>query len=188
MSLERWHLLSWASSALPPRFSQLVFENQLSALFPWNASFALQGQVVPAAPPPCALGPLVFAISVFTGSDALLLIAASTSCLWALRELLFSHWVVSNSLWPHGLQHARLPRSSLSPRACLNLCPLSGNAIQPSHLMPPPSLPALNLSQHQVLFQWVGSSHQVTKILEPETCVFISPSLSIGLRCGHIFV
>ena len=51
MSLERWHLLSWGTSALPPRFSQLVFGNQLSALFPWNESFALQGQVVPAAPP-----------------------------------------------------------------------------------------------------------------------------------------
>ena len=40
----------------------------------------------PPRPPQCALGPLVFAISVFTGSDALLLIAASTSCLWALKR------------------------------------------------------------------------------------------------------
>ena len=39
--------------------------------------------------------------------------------------LLFSHSVVSNSLWPHGLQHARLPCPSLSPRACSNSCPLS---------------------------------------------------------------
>ena len=30
-----------------------------------------------------------------------------------------------NSLQPHGLQHARLPFSSLSPRACSNSCPLS---------------------------------------------------------------
>ena len=29
--------------------------------------------------------------------------------------LLFSHWVLSNSLWLHGLQHARLPCPSLSP-------------------------------------------------------------------------
>ena len=39
------------------------------------------------------------------------------------------------------------------------------DAIQPSHPLSPPSL-ALSLSQHQGLFQWVGSSHQVAKILE----------------------
>ena len=37
----------------------------------------------------------------------------------------FSSSVVSNSLWPHGLQHPRLPCSSPSPRVCLNSCPLS---------------------------------------------------------------
>ena len=36
-----------------------------------------------------------------------------------------------------------------------------GDAIQPSHPLSPPSPPALNLSQHQGLFQWVDSSHQV---------------------------
>ena len=41
-----------------------------------------------------------------------------------------------------------------------------GDAIQPSHPLSPPSPPALNLSQHQGLFQWVGSSHQVVKVLE----------------------
>ena len=39
--------------------------------------------------------------------------------------LLFSHSVVSDSLQPHGLQHARLPCSSPTPRACSNSCPLS---------------------------------------------------------------
>ena len=39
--------------------------------------------------------------------------------------LLFSHLVVSDSLWPHGLQNARLPCPSLSPRVCSNSCPLS---------------------------------------------------------------
>ena len=41
-----------------------------------------------------------------------------------------------------------------------------GDAIQPSHPLSPPSPPAFNLSQHQGLFQWVGSSHQVAKVLE----------------------
>ena len=41
-----------------------------------------------------------------------------------------------------------------------------GDAIQPSYPLSSPSLPALNLSQHQDLLQWVSSPHQVTKILE----------------------
>ena len=38
--------------------------------------------------------------------------------------------VVSNSLWPHGLQHARLPCPSLSCVVCSNSCPLSGWCLQ----------------------------------------------------------
>ena len=41
-----------------------------------------------------------------------------------------------------------------------------GDAIQPSHLLLSSSPPALNLSQHQGLFKWVSSSHQVAKVLE----------------------
>ena len=40
------------------------------------------------------------------------------------------------------------------------------DAIQSSHPLPSPSPPALSLSQHQGLFQWVSSSHQVAKVLE----------------------
>ena len=42
------------------------------------------------------------------------------------------------------------------------------DAIQPSHLLLPSSPPALNLSQPQGVFQWVSSSHQVAKVLEPQ--------------------
>ena len=38
--------------------------------------------------------------------------------------LLFSCSVVSNSLWPYGLQHTRIPCPSLSPGVCSNSCPL----------------------------------------------------------------
>ena len=41
-----------------------------------------------------------------------------------------------------------------------------GNAIQPSHPLSSPSPLALNPSQHQGLFQWVNSSHEVAKVLE----------------------
>ena len=47
-----------------------------------------------------------------------------------------------------------------------------GDAIQPSHPLSSPFPPAFNLSQHQGLFQWVSSSHQVAKVLEHS----ISPS------------
>ena len=41
-----------------------------------------------------------------------------------------------------------------------------GDAIQPYHPLSSPSPPALNLSQHQGLFKWVSSPHQVAKVLE----------------------
>ena len=42
----------------------------------------------------------------------------------------------------------------------------ASDATQPSHPLSSPSPPACNLSQHQGLFQWVSSSHQVAKVLE----------------------
>ena len=47
------------------------------------------------------------------------------------------------------------------------------DAIQPSHPLSSPFPPALNLSQHQGLFQWVSSSHQVAKVLSLGTCYII---------------
>ena len=40
------------------------------------------------------------------------------------------------------------------------------DAMQPSHPLSSPSLPALNLSQHQGIFKWVSSLQQVAKVLE----------------------
>ena len=40
------------------------------------------------------------------------------------------------------------------------------DAIQPSHLLSSPSPPVPNPSQHQRLFQWVNSSHEVAKVLK----------------------
>ena len=42
---------------------------------------------------------------------------------WARSSVQFSHSVVSDSLRPHGLQHARLPCPSPTPGACSNSCP-----------------------------------------------------------------
>ena len=74
--------------------------------------------------------------------------------------------MVSDSLWPYGLQHARLPCPSPTPGVCSNSCPLSWWCHPTISISVAPFSPALNLSQHQALFQWVGSSHQVAKVLE----------------------
>ena len=67
------------------------------------------------------------------------------------------------ALWPHGLQHARLPCPSLFPWVCSNSCLLSQWCCVTVSFSVTPSPFALYLSQHQGLFQWVGSSHQVDK-------------------------
>ena len=54
------------------------------------------------------------------------------------------------------------------------------DAIQPSHPLSSPSPPALNLSQHQGLFQWVGSSHQVAKVLELQLLMNIQGWFPLG--------
>ena len=60
------------------------------------------------------------------------------------------------------------------------------DTIQPSHPLSPPSPLAHNLSQHQSLLQWVGSSHQVAKVLELQ--LQHQSSLKEGLIClYHIF-
>ena len=74
---------------------------------------------------------------------------------------LLSHIQLFGTPW----QYARLPGPSLSPEVCSAHVHWVGDAIQPSHPLSPPS-PALNLSQHQGLFQWAGCSHQVAKVLE----------------------
>ena len=45
--------------------------------------------------------------------------------LWGHNLMLFNRLVVSDSLLPHGLQHARLPCPSLSPGVCSSSCPLN---------------------------------------------------------------
>ena len=50
------------------------------------------------------------------------------------------------------------------------------DVIEPSHPLSSPSPPAFSLSQHQGLFQWVSSSHQVAKVLSFSFSFSISPS------------
>ena len=83
-------------------------------------------------------------------------------CLLANLSIQFSSSVVSDSATPW----TAVCQASLSITNSWTLLKLMSSwwAIQPSHPLLSPS-PTLNLSQHQGLFQWVSSSHQVAKVL-----------------------
>ena len=95
------------------------------------------------APPPSSLWTLWLS-DVFTSLSQS---AQSLSCVW----LFATPWTTAR-------------QASLSITNS-HVCWVS-DAIQPSHPLSSPSPPALNLSQHHGLFQWVSSSHQVAKVLE----------------------
>ena len=82
----------------------------------------------------------------------------------------FSRSVMSNSLWPHGLQQARLPCPSLTPGVYSNLCPLSqwchptisSSAVPFSFCLQ--SFPASGSSQMSQLFTSGGQSIGVSAL------------------------
>ena len=78
----------------------------------------------------------------------------------------FSCSVVSNSLQTHTLQHSRLPCPSQTPRLTQTHAHWVGDAIQLFHSLLSPSPPTFTLSEYQDLFQGVGFSHRLAKVLE----------------------
>ena len=72
-------------------------------------------------------------------------------------QLFATPWITARQASP---VHHQLPESTQTHAHRV------GDAIQPSHPLSSPSPPAPNPSQHQGLFQWVNSSHQVAKVLE----------------------
>ena len=86
-----------------------------------------------------------------------------------VRSVQFRHSVISNSLWPHRLQHTRLPCTSPAPGGCWNSCPL----IQWCH--PTTSSSVVHFCWLQFFlaswsFPWVSygghhGHHQVAKVL-----------------------
>ena len=73
-----------------------------------------------------------------------------------LRIIFFSCSAMSNSLQPQELHHTEFPVLYCLPEFAQTHVHCFEDAIQPSHPLLPPS-PALDLSQHQGLFQWVSS-------------------------------
>ena len=93
--------------------------------------------------------------------------------------LLFSLWAVSDSFWPRGLQQARLLCPLLCPRVCSDSCPLSWWCHPTISSSVVPFSSRLHLSQHQGLFQWVGSWYQVASVgasASPTPCVHLTLS------------
>ena len=115
-------------------------------------------------------------------------VEAETPIFWPLNEVLahWKHWG-SHQFWSQW--RSRLSFSSVA-QSCPTLCDLMNrstpglpvhhqlpeftqthvhwvsDAIQPSHPLSSPSPPALNLSQHEGLFQWVNSLYHMAKVLE----------------------
>ena len=73
-------------------------------------------------------------------------------------------WTAASS--PHVQGHVGFPVHHQLPEPTQTHVYQVSDAIQPSHPLSSPSPPASILSRHQGLFQWVGSSHQVAKVLE----------------------
>ena len=95
------------------------------------------------------------------------IIEKAQKCQMSFISIQFSCSIMSDSLWPHGLQHARFPCPSPSPRACSNSCHRVSDAIRPFHPLWSPSPPAFNPSQHQGLFQWLSSFHSAPASVLP---------------------
>ena len=83
-----------------------------------------------------------------------------------LSSVQFSHSVMSDSLRPHECSMPGLPVHHKLPEFTQTQVHRVSDAIQPSRPLSSPSPPAPNPSQHQSLFQWVNSSHEVAKELE----------------------
>ena len=78
----------------------------------------------------------------------------------------FSLSVMSDSLQPHDCSTPGLPVHNQFQESTQTHVHQVIDAIQPCHLLSSPFPPALNLSQHQGLFQWVSSLNEVAKVLE----------------------
>ena len=81
-----------------------------------------------------------------------------------LLNKVFSHLVMSYSLWPHGLQHARLPCPSSTPGSCSNSYWVS-DAIQPSHHLSSPSIFSLPELGSFPVSQFFTSGGQSIRVL-----------------------
>ena len=84
----------------------------------------------------------------------------SLSCVW----LFATPWITAHQA-SLSITNSRSLLKLIPEFTQTHVCQVS-DAIQPSHPLSSPSPPAPNPSQHQGLFQWVSSSHELAKVLE----------------------
>ena len=90
--------------------------------------------------------------------------------------LSFNCSVMSNSVTPMDCSMPGSPVLHYIPKSAQTHVYWVGDAIQTSHFLLSPSPPAFNLSQHQGLYQWVGSSQKVAEVLGVSTSVSVLPN------------
>ena len=175
-----WHISNWLFSSLPTKNWRDFF--LIITMRAWKSSYRWTQTSVRA---PLCLG--------FTGvvNCRVWPFWASSNCQLQFRfpTLILIPLVVSMWGFLLSVQFSSVQFSSVA-QSCLTLCdPMNHStpglpvhhqlpeftqihvhrftdAIQPSHPLLSPSPPAPNPSQHQCLFQWVNSSHEVAKVLE----------------------
>ena len=111
-----------------------------------------------------------YAIAFFRASSEneklILMFNYSTIDKYTLSSVQFSRSVVSKICEPMDCSTPHFPVHHQHPELTQTHGHRVGDTIQPCLPLSSPSPPSLNLSQHQGLFQWVSTSHQVAKVLE----------------------
>ena len=117
----------------------------------------------------------MFVLALVTGSKSMCsLVGLFWKSILTCCKVQFSRSVVSISLWPRGLQHARPPYPSQLPELTQTHVHWVGDVIQPSHPLSSPSPPAFRFPSIRVF-----SSESVLRIRWPKNWSFsfnISPS------------
>ena len=99
-----------------------------------------------------------------------------------LCPIVVRHWGMSDSLDPIDYGTPAFPVLLYRPDFLQIHIHWVSDAKPSCHPLSPPSLPALNLSHCRDLFQWVGSSHQVAKVLELQLCPRASSNKTIHTK------
>ena len=174
----------------PPHTHTIAHQFPLRMGFPSHNTevgcyFLLQWTFPPSLPNP-GIKPMTPALrsGFFTTAPpgcvfALLPYIKHSSLYHAIRSLFFQFSSVTQSYLtlcdPMNHSMPGLPVHHQLSESIQTLAHWVSDAIQPSHPLPSPSLPALNLSQNQGLFKWVSSLHQVAKIIGVSASTSVLP-------------
>ena len=113
-------------------------------------------------PEPLHLGISSRALESFPHGQVIMLFRCRSDQIRSVVQLCPTLWDPMNRSTPDLPVHHQLPEFTQTHVYRVS------DAIQPSHPLSSPSPPAPNPSQHQSLFQWVNSSHEVAKVLESQ--------------------